>query len=146
MKIRDILRARRSLSFEFYPPKTAEGVPPLFRAIDRLNVFKPDFVSVTYGAGGTTRKLTEDIVVKIKEDANVLPMAHITCVGQTQDEIHEVLSRLAAADIENVIALRGDPPRGESSFVPMKEGFAHSTDLIEYIGDKNDRATSSYTL
>ena len=134
MKIRDILRARRSLSFEFYPPKTAEGVPPLFRAIDRLNVFKPDFVSVTYGAGGTTRNLTEDIVVKIKTDANVLPMAHVTCVGQTRDEIYEVLSRLAAADIENVIALRGDPPRGESAFVPIQGGFAHSTDLIEYVG------------
>ena len=134
MKIRDILRTRRSLSFEFYPPKTVEGVPPLFRAIDRLSVFKPDFVSVTYGAGGTTRNLTEDIVVKIKTDTNVLPMAHITCVGQTRDEIYEVLSRLVAADIENVIALRGDPPRGESAFVPMQGGFEHSTDLIEYVG------------
>ena len=133
MKIRDILKKKRTLSYEFYPPKEAEGIPSVLRAIDRLKVFRPDYISVTYGAGGTTRTLTEEIVVRVKRETDLLPMAHLTCVGQTREEIHGVLARLEAADIENVIALRGDPPRGETRFVPVARGFGHATDLIGYI-------------
>ena len=121
------------MSFEFYPPKTREGIPAVFRAIQRLESFDPDFVSVTYGAGGTTQALTEEIVTRVKEETGLLPMAHLTCVGQTKEEIHGVLARLDRSGIENVIALRGDPPRGISNFVPVKGGFGHATELIEYI-------------
>ena len=108
-------------------------MPAVFRAIDRLKAFRPDFVSVTYGAGGTTQALTEEIVARLKRETDLLPMAHLTCVGQTKGEIHGVLTRLEAVGIENIIALRGDPPRGQSSFVPVKGGFSHATELIEYI-------------
>ena len=121
------------MSFEFYPPKTREGIPAVFRAIHRLESFNPDFVSVTYGAGGTTQALTEEIVTRVKGETDLLPMAHLTCVGQTREEIHGVLSRLEGSGIENVIALRGDPPRGTSNFVPVKGGFGHATGLIEHI-------------
>ena len=121
------------MSFEFYPPKTREGIPAVFRAIHRLESFNPDFVSVTYGAGGTTQALTEEIVTRVKGETSLLPMAHLTCVGQTKEEIHGVLSRLEGSGIENVIALRGDPPRGTSNFVPVKGGFTHATELIEHI-------------
>lgn len=133
MKIRDILKKKRTLSYEFYPPKEVEGIPAVLRAINRLKIFRPDYISVTYGAGGTTRALTEEIVGRVKRETDLLPMAHLTCVGQTREEIHDVLTRLEAADIENVIALRGDPPRGETRFVPVSGGFSHATDLIEYI-------------
>ena len=133
MKIRDIIDARRTLSFEFYPPKAEEGLPSVFRAIHRLKAFHPSFVSVTYGAGGTTRVLTEEIVVRLKRETDLEVMAHLTCAGQTREEVHDVLVRLEQAGIDNVIALRGDPPRGMSSFVPAEGGLAHATDLIEHI-------------
>ena len=133
IKITEILKRKRSLSFEFYPPRTRPGLAAVFRAINRLAVFNPDFISVTYGAGGATQTFTEEIVTGVKEKTDLLPMAHLTCVGQTKDEIHGVLTRLDQAGIENVIALRGDPPRGQSNFVPVMGGFSHATDLIRHI-------------
>ena len=133
MKIKDILKTERTVSFEFYPPKLEESIPAVFRAIDRLAAFRPSFVSVTYGAGGTTRVLTEEIVVRIKREKDLEVMAHLTCVGQTSEAVHDVLVRLEREGIENVIALRGDPPRGEEEFVPAEGGFAHASDLIEHI-------------
>ncbi len=133
IKITEILKRKRSLSFEFYPPRTRPGLAAVFRAINRLAVFNPDFISVTYGAGGVTQTFTEEIVTGVKEKTDLLPMAHLTCVGQTKDEIHGVLTRLEQAGIENVIALRGDPPRGQSDFVPVMGGFSHATDLIRHI-------------
>ena len=133
MKIRDILKTERTLSFEFYPPKEAEGIPAVFRAIGRLKEYRPSFISVTYGAGGSTRALTEEIAVRAKNETDTLVMAHLTCAGQAEDEVHDVLVRLESAGIENIIALRGDPPRGERRFVPAEGGFAHATDLIEHI-------------
>ncbi len=133
VKIRDILKATRTVSFEFFPPKTDEGIPSVFRAIDRLKGYRPDFASVTYGAGGSTQALTEEIVVRIKAETNLLPMAHLTCAAQTKEAVHNVLTRLEQAGIENIIALRGDPPVGQDNFVPVEGGFAHATDLIEHI-------------
>lgn len=133
IKITDILKRKRTLSFEFYPPKTRQGIPAVFRAINRLSAFDPDFISVTYGAGGATQGFTEEIVTAVEEETRLLPMAHLTCVGQTRDEIHGVLTRLHRAGIENIIALRGDPPRGQDSFVPVDGGFGHATDLIRHI-------------
>ena len=133
MKIRDILKRERSLSFEFYPPKEAEGVPAVFRVMSRLGAFKPSFISITYGAGGTTRALTVEIATRAKRETDHEVMAHLTCAAQTAEEVHEVLVRLQREGIENVIALRGDPPRGQGEFVPKEGGFANATDLIRHI-------------
>ncbi len=133
MKIIDLLKNTRTISCELFPPKTAEGIPGVFRTIERLKAFCPDFVSVTYGAGGTTRSFTEEITVRIMAEAELRVMAHLTCVRQTREELHRVLERLDRAGVENVIALRGDPPRGESGFVPVEGGFSHATDLIHHI-------------
>ena len=133
LKIKDILRKKRTISCEFFPPKTAEGIPGVFRAIDELKVHCPDFISVTYGAGGSTRAFTEKITTRVKRRGAPEVMAHLTCVGQTKAEVHGVLERLEKAGVENVIALRGDPPRGQTSFVPVEGGFRHSTELIQHI-------------
>ncbi len=133
MRIGDLLKQTRTLSCEFFPPKTEEGIPGVFRAIDRLKAFSPDFVSVTYGAGGSTRAFTEQITVQIKEQTDLEVMAHLTCVAQPKEAIHDVLERLDRAGIENIIALRGDPPRGETDFVPVEGGFKHASELIEHI-------------
>jgi methylenetetrahydrofolate reductase (NADPH) len=105
----------------------------VFRAVDRLKPFCPDFVSVTYGAGGSTRAFTEEIVTRIKTEANLEVMAHQTCVGQTEEEVHNSLVRLEAAGIENVIALRGDMPRVESGGDSVNSGFSHASHLIGHI-------------
>ena len=133
MKIKDLLKQKRTISCEFFPPREAEGIPNVMRAVQRVRAFNPDYVSVTYGAGGSTRAFTEEITTRVKHEADLEVMAHLTCVGQTSDEIHHVLERLDEAGIENVIALRGDPPRGETDFVPVEGGFEHATDLIEHI-------------
>ncbi len=133
MRIKEILDSKRTISCEFFPPKTADGMDVVFRAVDRLQPFNPDFVSVTYGAGGSTRGFTEEIVTKIKSKARLEVMAHQTCVGQTQEEVHDSLARLEAAGIENVIALRGDLPQGDNAVAPAKSGFSHASDLIGHI-------------
>ena len=133
MKISQILKTNRSISFEFFPPRNERGHRAFFRSLDRLSAFRPSFVSVTYGAGGSTKEATEEMVVSILRDTPLLPMAHLTCSAQTTREVDEVLRRLDSAGIENVIALRGDPPRGSDRFVPLEDGFAHSTDLIRHI-------------
>jgi methylenetetrahydrofolate reductase (NADPH) len=107
-------------------------VPSVFKAIEGLKAFRPDFVSVTYGAGGTTRVLTEEIVVQVAREMDLVAMAHLTCVGQTREEVHNVLMRLESAGIKNVITLRGDPPRGQTTFVPVAGGFSHASELIEH--------------
>ena len=133
MKIREILKETRPISFEFFPPRTAEGIPAVLETLDELKPYCPDFVSVTYGAGGSTRAFTEEITLQIKRNAGVEVMAHLTCVGQNKEEINEVLERLEAEGVENIIALRGDPPRGSTEFVPMEGGFQHATDLLQHI-------------
>lgn len=133
MKIKDILQQRRTISFEFFPPRGAEGIPEVLQVIGQLRAFRPDFVSVTYGAGGATRRFTEEITVQVKRTTDLEVMAHLTCVGQTREEVHDVLVRLEQAGIENVIALRGDPPRGQTDFVPAAGGFSHANELIQHI-------------
>ena len=138
MKIIDILKQTRPVSFEFFPPRAAEGIPAVLETLHELKAYNPDFVSVTYGAGGSTRAFTEEITFEAKRTAGVEVMAHLTCVGQTKEEIHEVLERLDSAGIENIMALRGDPPRGTTEFVPVAGGFQHATDLIEHINESFD--------
>ena len=133
MKISDLLGNIKTISLEFFPPKAAEGIPGVFRVIERLKVFHPDFVSVTYGAGGTNRAFSEEITLRIQKETDLEVMAHVTCSRQTRDAVHGLLDRLCRSGVGNVIALRGDPPRGHREFVPADGGFAHATDLIEHI-------------
>ena len=126
-------RGRPVFSFEFFPPRTEAAVRRLHDTIIALKPLDPDFVSVTYGAGGSTRELTTRLVTEIKQQHAIETMAHLTCVGHTADELAAILDRLAAAGIENVIALRGDPPRGETTFVPTEGGFAHGSDLARFV-------------
>ena len=133
MQIKDILKKTRTISCEFFPPREAEGIDNVLRAVERIQPYRPDFVSVTYGAGGSTRAFTEEITLRINRETALEVMAHLTCVGQTKAEIHQVLERLDAADIKNVIALRGDPPGGQENFVPVKGGFQYASELIEHI-------------
>ena len=139
MKIRDVFSAgKRSISFEFFPPKTDQGEEALFRTIDRLKVYQPDYASVTYGAGGSTRDKTVDIVGRIKRETGLEAMSHLTCVAQTREDVQSVLVRLDELGIENVLGLRGDPPQGEEKFVPTEGGFRYATELIAYIRENFD--------
>ena len=139
MKIRDILSTvNRSISFEFFPPKTDRGEESLFETIDQLKVHQPTYVSVTYGAGGSTRDKTVDIVARIKNETGLEAMSHLTCVAQTTEDVHKVLVRLEEVGIDNILALRGDPPRGEEKFVPTEGGFRYAAELIAYIRENFD--------
>ncbi len=139
MKISSLFATGKPVfSFEFFPPKTAAGETALLQAVERLRRLQPSFVSVTYGAGGTTREKTLDIVTRIKRDFAIEAMAHLTCVGHSRGEIGNILDRLRQGGIENVLALRGDPPRGEDHFVPPADGFAFASELVAYIRSRGD--------
>lgn len=128
-----MLHQGRTISFEFFPPRNADGIPGVLDTVEELTAYSPDFVSVTYGAGGSTRQFTEEITITAKESTGVEVMAHLTCAGQTVDELDSVLRRLQGAGIENVIALRGDPPRGEQEFSVTEGGFSHASELVTHI-------------
>jgi methylenetetrahydrofolate reductase (NADPH) len=127
-----------AISFEFFPPRTPEAEARLFDTVEQLAPLHPTFVSVTYGAGGATRRLTHDIVVRIKRDIGLEAMAHLTCLGHTVAELGEILDALTAGGIENVLALRGDPPKGETTFRPTPGGFAHGAELAAFIRGRWD--------
>ena len=134
MRISDILSAGQpTCSFEFFPPKSPAGVEALFTTIADLRDLAPSFVSVTYGAGGSTRDLTIDLVTRIKRETGIEAMAHLTCVGHGRDEIRAVLRRLAEGEIENIMALRGDPPKGTTAFERHADGFGYGSELIAFI-------------
>jgi methylenetetrahydrofolate reductase (NADPH) len=134
MRISDILTAKRPcFSFEFFPPRSDDGVASLMETAAALKPLEPAFVSVTYGAGGSTRARTLDIVKAMKHDLGLEAMAHMTCVGATANELRAILRELEHAGIENVLALRGDPPRGEPSFQATPGGFSHACELIELL-------------
>ena len=130
MKIVERLGREPVFSFEFFPPKDAEGVERLFETIAELRPCAPAYVSVTYGAGGSTRRLTVELVRRIKHEVGIEAMAHVTCVGATREELAEVLEQLRGHGIENVIALRGDPPRGETRFVKTAGGLGNASELV----------------
>ena len=137
MQIRDLLaHGSPSFSFEFFPPKSEEAVAQLEQTISELGPLNPTFVSVTYGAGGTTREKTLAIVSRIKAETGIEAMAHLTCTGATSAEIELVLDRLVDSGIENILALRGDPPKGESAFVPVEGGFRYANDLVSMIRER----------
>ncbi|MBK7584747.1 MAG: methylenetetrahydrofolate reductase [NAD(P)H] [Myxococcales bacterium] len=134
MKIIEKLASKKpSFSFEFFPPKGEEGKELLFETVAHLAPYAPNFVSVTYGAGGGTRRLTVELTLRIERETGIECMAHLTCVGATQDEVRGVLDQLRAGGVENVLALRGDPPQGQKDFVVTEGGFAHASELVEFI-------------
>ena len=138
MHITDIFAAQRTtFSFEFFPPKTPEAAERLFDTIAALEPYKPSFVSVTYGAGGSTRELTHDLVVRIKDTTSLSPVPHLTCVCHSEAEITEILDRYAAAGVGNILALGGDPPRDLANYDRASDAFQHAEDLVRFIKNHN---------
>jgi methylenetetrahydrofolate reductase (NADPH) len=134
VKIRNKLNpSKPCFSFEFFPPKTPEGEKNLWHTLEDLRSLEPGFVSVTYGAGGSSRGKTVELVTQIKERTGIEAMAHLTCVGHTKEELKEILDTLRNAKIENVLPLRGDPPIGQKEFKPVPGGFSHASQFTEFI-------------
>jgi methylenetetrahydrofolate reductase (NADPH) len=134
MKIDTIIARRRpSFSFEFFPPKTDEGVEKLMATVRALGALEPAFVSVTYGAGGSSRARTLEVVKRIKSELDIEPMAHVTCVGHSREELRAVFDALADAGVENIMALRGDPPKGQERFTVAEGGLRYASELVELL-------------
>lgn len=134
MKIADLYgRGKFGLSFEIFPPKTTVGESQLFTALDALMAYRPSFVSCTYGAAGSTREQTLDLTVRIVETFGVMAVAHRTCVGSTIEEIRQWVKGAINRGIENIVALRGDPPKGETIFKKPEGGFGYANELVALI-------------
>jgi methylenetetrahydrofolate reductase (NADPH) len=121
------------ISLEFFPPKERADWPGFYRVAERLRTVNPLFVSVTYGAGGSTQANTLEIVTHLKKELSMEPMAHLTCVGATEKAIAGFLDSLAAVGVDNVLALRGDPPEDKDMALPVSKDFAHASDLVSFI-------------
>ncbi len=140
MHIEDIFKDQKpTLSFEFFPPKSAEASDALLRTIGELEAYKPSFVSVTYGAGGSTRELTHDLVVRIKQTTTCDPVPHLTCVCHSEADIAAILERYAQAGVSNILALGGDPPKNLAGYDRAKDAFQHAADLVAFIKKFNER-------
>jgi methylenetetrahydrofolate reductase (NADPH) len=138
MFIREILRQKKiSLSFEVFPPVREGNLESLYRAIQDLKTLNPDFISVTYGAGGSTRDKTIEISSKVKNEFKLEVTAHLTCVQSTRGDIAKILDEFKKESIENILALRGDPPKGEEKFVRPAGGFGYANELVEFIRSMN---------
>jgi len=134
MHIADILKKEGThFSFEFFPPKSEEMSRALFETINQLTSLNPSFVSVTYGAGGSNNHLTENLVVRIKQETPLNIVAHLTSIGASKDEVKRQLQRYADAGVENVLALRGDPPKGVASFTLAADGFKYAAEMVAFV-------------
>jgi methylenetetrahydrofolate reductase (NADPH) len=134
MHIQDIFRQdSTTFSFEFFPPKTDEASNELFQTIARLQELRPSFVSVTYGAGGSTRERTHDLVVRIHRETNLTAVSHLTCVCHKIPELNGILERYAASGIENILALGGDPPRNLANYDRAQDAFQYAEGLVKFI-------------
>ena len=134
MKITDIFKSKKqTFSFEFFPPKTEKGMSNLLKTIGELKKFHPDYVSITYGAMGSTQEKTISIADQIQNKIGLTAMSHLTCVGASAEQIGEILDTLQNLGIKNIMALRGDPPQGEDKFVYTPGGYNHATNLIQSI-------------
>ncbi|MDQ7059477.1 MAG: methylenetetrahydrofolate reductase [NAD(P)H] [Ghiorsea sp.] len=141
MLLENILAAKKkagepSISFEFFPPKTDKGEANLWQCIQELSQLNPAFVSVTYGAGGSTQDRTRRIVERIKHETSLEPMAHLTCVGSTQEDLAELLGQYKKSGMKNILALRGDAPEGADKFEAVKGGFSYATDLVKFVREQ----------
>ena len=134
MKIKELFdRGNPVFSFEFFPPKDDAGITSLMETVKNLQDLHPSFVSVTYGAGGSTRRKTIEITKRIKQELGIEAMSHLTCVGHSRDEISAILDEIETAGIENIMTLRGDPPKGETHFAPHPDGFRYASELVTFI-------------
>lgn len=134
MKISDLFKTKKFVtSIEIFPPKTEQGLVKLLELLKSLEKYHPDYVSVTYGAGGSTRERTLDIVNTIKTKYSYEVMPHFTCVGHSRKEIEDIVQTYHKLGISNILALRGDPPIGVENFVIPQDGFAYASELIEYL-------------
>jgi methylenetetrahydrofolate reductase (NADPH) len=141
MRIGELIRPGEPVfSFEFFPPKTDEGVEALFAVVEQLSLLRPDFASVTYGAGGATREGTLEVATRLIGEHGIETMAHLSCVGETISGLEEILGRIEAVGIENVLALRGDPPRGASDFEAPAGGLSSAAELVEFISARHEFA------
>ena len=132
-------RGEPVFSFEFFPPRNDAGVASLFDTLRALRPLAPSFVSVTWGAGGSSRGRTLEMVTRIKRETEIEAMAHLTCVGASKKELEEQLAVICDAGITNVLALRGDPPRGQREFIAHPEGLAHASDLVQLAREVSDK-------
>lgn len=140
MHIRDIFRDHpTTFSFEFFPPKSDEASEELFRNIESLESLKPSFVSVTYGAGGSTRDRTHDLIVRIQKQTSLTAVSHLTCVCHSLDEMTSILERYATAGIENVLALGGDPPRTLANFNRANDAFQYASQLVAFVKSRKTK-------
>ena len=135
-----------SVSFEFFPPKSAESEENLWRAITRLAPLAPKFVSVTYGAGGSTRERTHRTVKRLLTESALIPAAHLTCVGATKTEIDQVADAYWESGVRHIVALRGDPPAGATSYAPTIGGYAFASDLVTGLKARHDFEVSVATF
>ena len=134
MRISDLYSTGRPvISFEFFPPKTEKGFSSLYRTIGELASIEPGFVSVTMGAGGSTRSKTVDLVIEIERNLGLTAMTHLPCMGFSRDQVGAILDTLSGAGLDNVLALRGDPPRDPPDFVPAEDGFEHAAEIVAFI-------------
>ena len=139
MHILDIFQEHpTTFSFEFFPPKTDAASEELFRVIEELQALQPSFVSVTYGAGGSTRERTHDLIVRIQRETNLTAVSHLTCVCHSEAELAAILDRYAASGIENILALRGDPPRNMPDYRRSDDAFQFAEDLVRFVKNKAD--------
>jgi methylenetetrahydrofolate reductase (NADPH) len=140
MHIHDIFASdQTTVSFEFFPPKTAADAEALYESIAHLEALHPSFVSVTYGAGGSTRQLTHDLVLRLKQTTTLDPIPHLTCVCHSEREIEDILTKYAQAGVSNVLALGGDPPRDIQNYDRKADAFHHAADLVSFIRRGNER-------
>jgi len=140
MHIGDIFASdQTTVSFEFFPPKTAADAETLYENIAHLETLHPSFVSVTYGAGGSTRQLTHDLVLRLKQTTTLDPIPHLTCVSHSEREIEEILAKYAQAGVSNMLALGGDPPRDIQNYDRKADAFQHAGDLVRFIRRFNER-------
>jgi methylenetetrahydrofolate reductase (NADPH) len=136
MTVKDILaREKISFSFEFFPPKTEEGFDKLFTNIKDLMPLSPSYVSVTYGAGGSTRDRTCDLIMRIKKETDLTVVSHLTCVGSTREDIKSILGNYSATGVDNILALRGDLPKDQKEYQKPDNGFHYAADLVRFIKD-----------
>lgn len=139
MKIKDMFKKKKTVvSFEIFPPKIDVPIDTIYNSLEQFRALNPDYISVTYGAGGSGKSRTAEIASKIKQEYNTESMAHLTCVGHTKEEIDNLLDTLQEKGIENILALRGDPPANQSDFDFSKNYFKYASELIRYIKGRND--------
>ncbi|MEL7499973.1 MAG: methylenetetrahydrofolate reductase [NAD(P)H] [Planctomycetota bacterium] len=133
MSLQNIFESKRVLSFELFPPKTAKGEKNLYAHVEQLMQFRPDFITCTYGAGGSTQGKTLEIIDQVKRSFNISVASHLTLVGSTVDDLRDYLRRSLEQSVDYIVALRGDPPKGESEFVASAGGLSYANELVDLI-------------